>query len=45
MSGFSELLAIQPTCLEALPEVASGYKPPRDIGRPRRTGPSGGRVV
>lgn len=23
----------------------SGYKPPRDIGRPRRTGPSGGRVA
>lgn len=21
------------------------YKPPRDIGRPRRTGPSGGRVA
>jgi hypothetical protein len=23
----------------------SGYKPPKDIGRPRRTGPSGGRIA
>lgn len=42
---FINAIAVQPTSFVTGTGSLSSYQPPRDIGRPRRTGPSGGRIA
>jgi len=38
-------IALQSSLVNSSSNDVFGYKPPRDIGKPRRTGPSGGRIA
>lgn len=40
-----QLTQVQHLPCQAKEAIAVGYKPPRDIGTSRRTGPSGGRIA